>query len=154
MMTFSFFRFQFNAMLLVASLALIFSCTNLMADGITGKVITKNEADAKFGPVLTSVTVSAAEVQSWVAASGSYIMFNIVNGKVYVLTDNRVLVSPAGTVVPPTDLYHVYSTSVMSQLLSKREASVVTFEVRSSVFSVTNGNFTMEFGIPCPPLCD
>jgi hypothetical protein len=48
----------------------------------------------------------------------------------------------------------MYSTSIVSELLSREVVTEVLIEQRAEVMSITCGKLTLEMGAPCPPYCD
>ena len=140
--------------ILVAGIIFALNIPAVCSDDIVGKIITKSEANTQFGTVLVSDSVSAEQVMKWVGASESHIMFNIMNNQVYVLTNNRKVVAPEGAIIQDSDTFHVYSTSKVTELLSVSRAAVVAFEIRANVFSLTAGEYTLEFSLLCPPYCN
>jgi len=51
-------------------------------------------------------------------------------------------------------VFTMYSVSVVQDLLSQGGGSDTYIEQRSSVLTVTYGNYTMEVGTICPPFCN
>ncbi len=132
----------------------VYNTTTIHAGDVAGKIITKTEADTQFGPVLNSVNVSSGQVTDWLSKSSSYIMFSIINNQLYVVDNNRVVIFPSGATVQPSEIFHVYSISKVSELISLGGGGTINFEVRENVFSLTIGNYTLEFGTFCPPYCN
>lgn len=130
-----------------------FSGTTMSQTQVVGKIISKSDANTQFGLVLTSVTVSASQVNSWLTQTNNYVMFSIKNNQLYVLGDGRATIYPSGASVSPSEVFHLYSKSKVGEELSLGGSSSVTFEVRQNVFSITDGNYTLEFGGSCPPYC-
>lgn len=122
-------------------------------DKIIGKVISKNEANNLFGPVISSVTISASQLNSWLTKSENYIMFAIKNNKLFVLGDNRTPIATNGSSISPGEIFHIYSKSKVQELLSSGEGTAIVFEIRQNVFSITKDESTLEFGDNCPPYC-
>ena len=98
---------NFKLSFFITLLGIIFALNSpsIYAGDIVGKIVIKTEGNTLFGPVLTSVPVSVIQVQNWVAASNSYIMFNITNNQVYVLTTNRTVIAPTGAIVQNSDVF-------------------------------------------------
>jgi len=119
-----------------------------------GEIFSKSEADQEFGSVLESVTMSKTTLQGLLNQTTDYIMFKIVNSKVIVLDEERSVIYPSGTSVDSEDVFSMFSLSVVNSLLSQGTGTNVYVEQRSEVLSLTYGNYTMEIGASCPPICD
>lgn len=118
-----------------------------------GKIFSKEEADKNYGPVLSSVSIASSELKALISQSDKYAMFNIRDGKLSILKEDRSLLYPAGFEVKSDEKYIVYSKSKVEELLNTGKAETTTIEQRKDVMSVTNGQRTLEIGTWCPPLC-
>jgi hypothetical protein len=119
-----------------------------------GQLFTKQEADKKFGPVLQSITLPKPTVQNFLSKTNNYIMFRVENNNVIVLDNKRNVLFPQGHTINSSDIFSMYSVSVIQELLSRANENSVLIEQRSEVLSVTYGGSTMELGVHCPPICD
>ena len=120
---------------------------------VHGEIFAKSEANKKFGPVLVSVSIPTGNLQSVLNKTENYIMFKIVNKSVIVLNNNRNVISPQGESISTQDVFTLYSVSVLNDLLSRGDDTVIYVEQRSEVLSITYGGYTMEMGVFCPPFC-
>ena len=120
---------------------------------VHGKIFTKSEANQRFGPVLVSVSVPTGDLQGMLNKTGNYIMFKIVNNSVIVLNNNRNVIFPQGKSINAQEVFSLYSVSVLNDLLSRGDDTVIYVEQRSEVLSITYGGSTMEVGAFCPPFC-
>lgn len=118
-----------------------------------GQLFTKQEADKKFGPVLESIALSKPTIQNFLSKTNNYIMFRVQGNKVIVLDNKRRVLFPEGQVINSSDIFSLYSVSIIQDLLSRSNENVVFIEQRSEVLTVSTGGFTMEVGMLCPPIC-
>ena len=81
-------------------------------------------------------------------------MFRIVNNRVFVLNDSRRVLRPENKSINSRDVFTMYSKSVVQDLLSQGGGSDAYIEQRNGVLTVTYGNYTMEVGSICPPVCN
>ena len=122
-----------------------------MAD-VYGKIFTKEEAEKQFGKVTYSVDMKTEEVKKIIESSPVGIMFKFVDEKLNILNKQRKNVY--GSIEPESsEVYNHYSTGVFEELLVKGKQDLTTFQMRGETFTVQNGEFVLEEGIPCPPLC-
>ncbi|MFZ0455961.1 MAG: hypothetical protein WCE54_08935 [Ignavibacteriaceae bacterium] len=119
-----------------------------------GVIYTKAEADQKFGPVLNSVGIDTAQFRILLNRSGNYLLFKIDEGNLYILSENREPLFPGGFSVQPGEVYKIVSVSKIQELLYQGQNQQIFFEVRKNVYSLTNGSFTLEEIVDCPPFCN
>ena len=81
-------------------------------------------------------------------------MFEILNGQAVILGDNRIVLFPSGFQIEPQEIFHVFSLSIIKEFLAAAEVNQIAVEKRGDVLSLTSGDVTLEFSIPCPPYCD
>jgi hypothetical protein len=136
---------------LISSQVLLFSVLCNSQDH--GKIISRDEADTLFDSVLVSVKMPVETVQDIISKTEKNIMLKIVEDSVVVLDNNRKVLFPEGKSVSSEDVFTVYSISALKELISKSKEEFIYIEQRKEVLTITNGNFTLEFGSPCPPDC-
>jgi hypothetical protein len=118
-----------------------------------GKIIDKTKANELFGPVLYSIQIQTDELKSYTNKTSGVIMFKILNNDLYILDNKRNTLKPAGFIVNSMETFSVYAVSVVQQLINNGNNSVTYIEKRNDVLTLTNGDFTLEFGVLCPPYC-
>ena len=128
------------------------------ATGVIGKLYTKSAADQTYGMVNTSVTVNTLTIQQAMEKSSDYLMFNIINGNLIILSGKReVLYSADFTTksVSSSIVFHVFSVSKIKELIEKGGNNPFTnVELRdNNVLTITNGVVTIEMSQVCPPFC-
>jgi hypothetical protein len=121
---------------------------------MAGQLFSKAEADEMFGPVLESKQISTEQLKLLMNKTSNLIMFNIIDGKLSILGDNRnLLFSDEESSYSDSTVFTAYSVSVLNELLGKSTLDIVDIEKRKIILSVTYGESTMEVGGLCPPLC-
>ena len=130
----------------------LFIFTSISAQEI-GQIFTVEEANEKFGKVLESKEVETSTVQSWLNSTNDKIMFRLDGGNCTVLGNSRELVYSTSNYSETNEEFHMYSKSKLVELMNKGGKSTTYLENRNDVFSITNGNFTLEKSLPCPPYC-
>lgn len=118
-----------------------------------GKIISINEAEAEFGKVIENFALPTKDVLSFLNSDGDNLMFLLNENNLYVLNEVRKLVYSTSDYSENNEVFHVYSKSEIAELLELGKDGMTIFENRTSVFSITNGNFTLEYSLPCPPYC-
>ncbi|MCL5030655.1 MAG: hypothetical protein M1480_16710 [Bacteroidetes bacterium] len=146
-----------NYLFLVISAVIIFSGlinSQTLSSSVVGKLYSKAEADQIYGPVLQSITINTSALSAITAKTPNYIMFNIINGQLYILNSTRTVLSGPATAVSANQVFRYFSTSIVNQLIQQGQASNTTVELRANnTLTVTNGNSTIEDAGSCPPVC-
>ena len=119
-----------------------------------GEIFTVSEANQNYGSVLKSISISRTTLENLLNECNNYIMFRIVNNRVFVLDHSRRVLRPENRSINSRAVFTMYSVSVVQDLLSQGGGSDTYIEQRSSVLTVTYGNYTMEVGTICPPFCN
>lgn len=118
-----------------------------------GKILSKVDADKLFGPVEISKEISSDQINLFALQTIDKIMFKIINNEIYILDNKRNVLLPIGTIINSTDVFSVYSVSIVQKLLSDGGSPFSYVEKRNSVLTITNGDFTLEYSGLCPPIC-
>ena len=118
-----------------------------------GKILSKENADQLFGTVLVSVEIPTSNLKMYTNQSLNVIMFKIMNNDLYILDNNRKVLLPDGYVVKSTEVFSLYSIEIVQQLLNDGNSSITYVEKRKDVLTITNGYFTLEYSVLCPPIC-
>lgn len=139
--------------LLAALIILPGTSCNQNADKVIGKIYTKEEANKTYGPVLKSIKIKTSTLDSLARNAPDKILFNIINDKIVVLNAKRMEIYGAEAGISDSTVFHLYSTSQLQSLLKSGGSDSTQVELRDSVFSITNGNYTLELSADCPPNC-
>ena len=124
-----------------------------MAENTIGIIYLTAEVDQEFGIVQSSIEISSEELKSFLNQTNKYLMFKIINGKLYILGDNRSVLFPSEGYLNPEEVFAVYSKSKVYELIDTGGEKINAVENRNGIFSVTNGLYTLEASGWCPPLC-
>lgn len=135
-------------------LVLFLSSFCLTKAQITGIIYSKAEAYQKFGPVLDSIEMDTAQLNTLLSSSGNYLLFKINEGNLYILSSDRKPLYPADFTVQPDEVYKIVTVSIIKELINQGQNKQIFFEARKDVSSLTNGNFTLEEISDCPPFCN
>ena len=118
-----------------------------------GKLYQKADAEQYYGTVAKSFQFSTKEVLSFLKQTDKVLMFNITDNKLFILGDGRKSIYPVKAVVQNKEVFRVFSTSIIRELISKGKAATINFEKRHSVLTISNGEYLLEFAEGCPPIC-
>lgn len=125
-----------------------------------GKIIKASEADALFGPVLKAEKINVQQLKATLGKASERVMFGFKNGRVNILDKTRKAVFPSAAAIEHSDVFHVFSTAIVEELLGLEKGTEVTVEERANnILSITTSttrggeSYTLEFAYLCPPNC-
>jgi len=125
-----------------------------------GKIIKTSEADKLFGPVLKSEKVNVQQLKMILKNTPGNVAFGFKNGRVHILDKGRKAQFPSAAAVENSDVFHVFSTAIVAELIGLEKGTEVTVEERTNnILSITTSSiggdaYTLEFSqSPCPPYC-
>lgn len=146
-----------------SSLFFLFVFTLLLNNNIfgQGKIIKTSEADALFGPVLKSQKINVQQLKMIMQNTPEHVLFSFKNGRVHILDKNKKEQFPSAAALDKSDVLHLFSTSVVEELINLEKGSEVMIEERANnILSITTSSaggdaYTLEYSVPpCPPVCD
>ncbi len=124
------------------------------AQGIVGKMYSKQEADNLYGTVITAVQIQTSFLNKFLINQDSYVMFRIYNNNLIVLDSKRRPLYPETATVNPDDVFRYFSNSMVTKTISSGNELTTRIELRNNnIITITNGNSTLEMGGICPPFC-
>ncbi len=134
-----------------SSILVIILYTSINAQGV---VYSKEGADNLYGPVLINTNIQSILLQKFFNNTDGTLMFRIQDGNLIILNSSREQLYPGNYPVMPSDVFRVFSTGLIDQIIRNGSDPVTKAELRANeIISLTNGNFTLEFGGECPPYC-
>lgn len=118
-----------------------------------GQILDKVEANKLFGQVEISKEISSETLKQLTLQSFDVIMFKIINNEIYILDNHRNVLLPVSGGVSSTEVFSVYSVSIVQQLIFQGNNPVTYVQKRKDVLTITNGEYTLEYSGNCPPYC-
>ena len=129
-------------------------CSISYSQNIAGKIYTNAEANSLFGPVIKSVTISSIEINNLIFQTTNYLMFRILNGNLTILGDKRKVLYPVNAVIGEQDVYRYLSVSLIQKIIKDGNCPIMYIEIRNNeILTITNGAYTLENTVLCPPFC-
>jgi len=125
---------------------------NLFSQEKAGKIISYGEADSLFGSPDKILMISLTKLDDFIRLS-DHLLINIVDEDIVILDKDRKALYPEEYQAKEDEVFHMYSSSVLKELLSRKQQDFISIELRKEVLTITNGNYTLEFGLLCPPYC-
>lgn len=138
-------------MRLLISLLFLIVSFNISTAQIIGKIFDKDFAYQEFGAVLNSVEIDNNSLTDLTETAGEYIMFNIETGILRALDKDRN--SVLGEAISAEEVFYKMSTSQIQKLIENGKENITKIEMRPETLTLTNGEFTLEMSMPCPPYC-
>ena len=122
-----------------------------------GVIYTADEANEKFGEVIKTSVISKSSLLKLAENYGKYLMFGFTDNECGIYDRYKSLLF-GFTNSDKLDVYYVYSTSVILELLNQGDAKEngsdeVYFEQREKTVTITYNGVTVENAFMCPPYC-
>jgi hypothetical protein len=134
---------------------IIFICSISDSQDIVGKIYSNKEASAIYGPVLVSVSISSNQLNNLTFQTKYYLMFRILNGNLTILGDKRIVLYPVNSMISERDVFRYFSISLIQKIIIDGNNSMTEIELRNNgIITITNGLYTMEVSVLCPPYCN
>lgn len=125
-----------------------------------GKIIMTSEANVLFGPVLKSEKITVQQVKMVIANTPGYVLVGFKNGRLHILDKGRKAQFPSAAAIENSDVFHVYSTSVVEELINLEKGAEVMVEERANnILTITTSSldgadsYSLEYANLCPPIC-
>jgi hypothetical protein len=135
-------------------ISIIFICSISYSQNIVGKIYANVEANSLFGPVKISVEISSSQLNNLTFQTTNYLMFRILSGNLTILGDKRMVIYPVNTTINPQDVFRYLSVSLIRKIIDNGNSSVTLIEERDNgIITLTNGIYTLEESVLCPPFC-
>lgn len=127
------------------------SCSNQTQE--IGRIYSRTEANRKFGKIIRTYTFDNTRLDSLLTKTGKYIGFSAGYKNFFISGQNRTSVYPMVKEISKSEPLRIYSTDMVKRLITLGKESSTMIEYRDSVITLTNGNYTLEESILCPPIC-
>ena len=133
---------------------IFFVCSISYSQNIVGKIYTNADANSVYGPVITSVAISSIQLNNLTFQTTNYLMFRILNGNLTILGDKRKVLYPLNTVIDVQDVFRFLSISLIQKIIKDGNSPITNIEIRNNgILTITNGVYTLENTVECPPFC-
>ena len=124
------------------------------SQSVVGHIYIKTDADNLYGPVITSNNISSSLLLNLTNSTNNYLMFRISNGNLVILNNQRKELFPGNAAVNPNDEFRYFSISLINKIIVDGRDIFTIVEIRNNnILTITNGNYTLEVSLPCPPVC-
>ena len=131
--------------------------------GLVGKLLSKKQADVLFGNVKVSIPMKASVMRKALDNANNYVLLTVKNNRIIIRDENKKSLSNENESLEKNETLYIFSKSLILQLLQSANSTLnsvqasgdtdVFVELRASVLTVTAGATTLEFALPCPPMC-
>ena len=136
-------------------ISIILICSISYPQNIVGKLYTKAEANSLYGLVINSVPISSMYLINLTSQTTNYLMFRILNGNIIILGDKRAALYPTNAAISEKDVFRYLSISLIQKLIKNGNSPTTYVEIRNNeILTITNGVYTLENTVLCPPFCD
>jgi hypothetical protein len=118
-----------------------------------GEIISRETANQSFGMASFSVSLLSEEMLDLASKTEDLLMFNFKGDQLFILGDARKPLYPEGVSISLDDIFKVYSKAKVLELIQSGGTVNNYIELRTDRITITNVEYTLEFGSMCPPWC-
>lgn len=118
-----------------------------------GKIFILSDAENQFGNVLYEHNLENEVLKNIMKNTLNYVMFDINNNDLTILGDGRILLYTKSTYLEKDDVFHLFSKSLLENLMNLGNSKTCNFQKREKAYTIQNGQFVLEYSLPCPPYC-
>jgi hypothetical protein len=122
------------------------------SQNISGKIITALEADSLFGTPDKIIKIETTVLRNFTRSS-DYLYFNFSGTDLLIFNNKKEPLYPAEHILQGNEVFTIYSSSVVTELLSRGESEYAEIQLRKDVLTISSGSHTLEYGMLCPPYC-
>ena len=105
-----------------------------------GKILSKENADQLFGPVLMSKEIPTETLKMYTNQSYNVIMFKLINNDLYILDNNRNALLPFGVTINSKEIFSMYSIAIVTNFMCARFALIPVLMTASRQHGVLDNN--------------
>ncbi|MEG8947968.1 hypothetical protein [Rosettibacter firmus] len=132
-----------------------------------GKIFAKEEANQLFGKPSITIPVRKDLLKAALAKADKYVFFSLKGKLPLILNSRRISLLGDNVSLSANEKAFVFSKEVVEEFLNSSKSSVIYFEIRglnnlelnttatspNAVFSLSDGVYTLEASMICPPAC-
>jgi len=147
----------------ILSIIILISVTpNLRSQGIVnpGQILSKTQANQLFGTPVESFSFNKKALLNILTKTPDFVMFGYKNGKFLITNAKRKLLYPENITVASDDVLNTFGTQVMAEFIEQVSSTKVLIELRpGAILTISSDDdgdsdgSTLEYSVPCPPLC-
>ena len=135
-------------------ISIFFVCSISYSQNIVGKIYTNADANSVYGPVITSVAIPSIQLNNLTFQTTNYLMFRILNGNLTILGYKRKVLYPLNAEIDVQDVFRFLSISLIQKIIKDGNSPITNIEIRNNgILTITNGVYTLENTVECPPFC-
>ena len=121
--------------------------------GFVGKIFDKKEANILFGDVKSSFELKPNVLKLALLNAKDYVLIAVRNGRISFANEKKQVLAGDLQPIGTTETVYIFSKDKVAEFVSLIGSSPILVEVRSSTLTITAADHTLEFALPCPPMC-
>ncbi len=135
---------------------------DLKAQGIgnPGQIISRSQARHLFGEPIDFMSFNKKALLNLIKRSNSVLMIGRKNGRFVISNSGREVLYPSDVTIQSDEVMNAFGLEVLTEFLNQVEGNKVLIEIRpgevltiSSDTENTADGYTLEYSVPCPPIC-
>lgn len=120
----------------------------------SGKIISNAEADSIFGLPDFLLQMNTGLFSEFSRASDNKMRFGYDGQQLIITDENGNVLFPESYRLNEDFVLTVFDVSLLDDLIQLGQSDVLSFEDRPEHLTISNGSYTLQFGVPCPPYCE
>lgn len=126
--------------------------------GKVGKIFMVEEANNLFGEIKAKQHINTAFLKKVMKKAKHYLRFKLRNNMLSIFEDTKDMEKwkekfSVNAITVDSDPEFIYSVESIEELLKLGGSEVTTVEDRGKVLTLSNGAYTLEMALACPPWC-
>jgi len=122
--------------------------------GFVGKIFDKKEAKTLFGEVKKSFELKPNILKKALLQAKDYVLIVVKNGRISIANEKKqVLAGEVQAISGIETTSYAFSKDKVAEFISLIGSSSIAVEERASTTTLTAADYTLEFALPCPPVC-
>ena len=126
--------------------------------GKVGKIFKVEEANALFGKVTSKRIINTSFLKRVLKKADHYVRLKLNNKFLTIFEDTKDMDAfnsrfSVTAITADDSPEHLISVETVDELITLGGSETTTIEMRGDVLTVTNGAYTLEMTVGCPPWC-
>ena len=121
--------------------------------GFVGKIFDKKEAHILFGEVKSSRELKPNILKQALLQVKDYVLITVRNGRISLANEKKQVLAGDIQTIGTTETVYIFGKDKVAEFISLIGSSPIQVEERGSTITLTAGDYTLEYALPCPPTC-
>ena len=144
-------RFTVTILILIALISVTANAQGKL--GFVGKIFDKKEANILFGDVKSSTELKPNVLKQALLSAKDYVLITVRNGRISLANEKKQVLAGDLQPISTTETVYIFSKDKVAEFVTLIGSSPIIVEQRDATITLTAGDYTLEYALPCPPTC-